>query len=87
MKLSIVVPVFEEEGNIPVFLNVVERTLVGVTDDYEIIFSVDPSRDKTVERIAEERNRNPRIKYLVFSRRIGQPLATLAGLEHAKEIQ
>jgi dolichol-phosphate mannosyltransferase len=47
---------------------------------YEIIFSLDPSPDNTEGVILEEINRNPNIKLLVFSRRFGQPVATMAGI-------
>ncbi len=51
--------------------------------DWELIFSVDPSPDRTEELILELRRRDPRVKMLRFSRRFGQPMATLAGLEAA----
>ena len=77
--ISVVVPVYKEERNIRPFL---ERT-VPVVDrlgDYEIIFCLDPSSDRTEQIIHEEIARNPRIGLLVFSRRFGQPAATTAGI-------
>ena len=47
---------------------------------YEIIFCLDPSPDRTEAVIREEIARNPRIGLLVFSRRFGQPAATMAGI-------
>jgi len=47
---------------------------------YEIIFTLDPSPDRTEEIILEEINRNQNIKLMVFSRRFGQPAATMAGI-------
>lgn len=47
---------------------------------YEVIFCLDPSPDRTEEVILEEINRNPNIKLLVFSRRFGQPAATMGGI-------
>jgi dolichol-phosphate mannosyltransferase len=52
--------------------------------DWEIIFSVDPSPDGTEERILELRALDQRVKMLRFSRRFGQPMATIAGLEAAR---
>jgi dolichol-phosphate mannosyltransferase len=83
MLLSIVVPVYREEKNIPEFLRRLRPILSGVTEDYEIIFSLDPSPDRTEDVILEARAADPRIKLLRFSRRFGQPMATLAGLEYA----
>jgi transcription-repair coupling factor (superfamily II helicase) len=55
-----------------------------ITQDYEIIFSMDPSPDRTEEVVLEERLTDPRIKLLKFSRRFGQPMATLAGMEYSR---
>ena len=83
MQLSIVVPVYNEEKNLPEFLRRVQAILTSITEDYEIIFSMDPSPDRTEEVILEHRAKDPRIKLLKFSRRVGQPMATLAGLEYS----
>jgi dolichol-phosphate mannosyltransferase len=83
MLLSIVVPVYKEEKNIPEFLRRLRPILSAVTEDYEIIFSLDPSPDRTEDVILEHRASDPRIKLLRFSRRFGQPMATLAGLEYS----
>jgi len=82
--ISVVVPVYKEERGIRPFLTRLEAVLdkMGVT--YEVIFSLDPASDRTEEIILEEINRNPAIKLLVFSRRFGQPAATMAGLFRAK---
>src|SRR4051794_28634887 len=77
--ISVVVPVYKEEQNIRPFLArtvpVLER--IGL---YEILFCLDPSPDGTEALIREEIEANPRIGLLVFSRRFGQPAATMAGI-------
>ena len=83
MVLSIVVPVYREEKNVPEFLRRLRPILSGITEDYEIIFSLDPSPDRTEDVILEQRATDARIKLLKFSRRFGQPMATLAGLEYS----
>ena len=83
MLLSVVVPVYKEEKNVPEFLRRLRPILGPVTEDYEIIFSMDPSPDRTEEVILEARAADPRIKLLKFSRRFGQPMATLAGLQYS----
>src|SRR3954467_1825225 len=83
MLLSLVVPVYKEEKNIPEFLRRLRPILAPITDDYEVIFSMDPSPDRTEDVVLEERERDGRIKLLKFSRRFGQPMATLAGLEYS----
>ncbi|MCX6253815.1 MAG: glycosyltransferase family 2 protein [Bacteroidia bacterium] len=79
-QLSVVVPVYKEESNIRPFLERIEAVFKRMGVNYEIIFALDPSPDKTEEIIFEEINRNPNIKLLVFSRRFGQPAATMAGI-------
>jgi glycosyltransferase involved in cell wall biosynthesis len=83
MLLSVVVPVYKEEKNIPEFLRRLRPILAAVTEDYEIIFSLDPSPDRTEDVILEHRATDPRIRLLKFSRRFGQPMATLAGLQYS----
>ena len=83
MLLSIVVPVYKEEKNIPEFLRRMRPILSTISEDYEIIFSLDPSPDRTEDVILEHRASDARIKLLKFSRRFGQPMATLAGLEYS----
>ncbi|HEY0863394.1 MAG TPA: glycosyltransferase family 2 protein [Lacunisphaera sp.] len=84
MLLSIVVPVYKEEKNIPEFLHRIRPVLSTISEDYEIVFSLDPSPDRTEEVILEARARDERIKLLRFSRRFGQPMATLAGMEYSR---
>ena len=82
-KLSIVVPVYNEEKNIKIFLDRLISTLIKITDDYEIIFALDPSNDKSEQIILDEININKKIKLIVFSRRFGQPISTIAGIENS----
>jgi glycosyltransferase involved in cell wall biosynthesis len=81
--LSVVVPVYNEEQTLPRFLAAIRPVLAQVTEDYEIIFVADPCTDGTVEVIRAEYERDPRIKLLLFSRRFGQPSATLGGMTYA----
>ena len=81
--LSLVVPVFKEEKNVPEFLRQVQPILAKITSAHEIIFALDPSPDRTEEVILAHRAGDSRIKLLKFSRRFGQPMATLAGLKYS----
>jgi glycosyltransferase involved in cell wall biosynthesis len=82
--LSFVIPVYREEKNIPEFLRRISAVVAPATDRYELIFAMDPSTDRTEDVILEARAADPRIKLLKFSRRFGQPMATLAGLEYSR---
>jgi dolichol-phosphate mannosyltransferase len=82
--ISIVAPAYNEIGNIDEFVNRVKLILNdSIGEHFEIIFSVDPCTDGTIERISELCEIDNRIKLIVFSRRVGQPTATLAGLDFA----
>jgi dolichol-phosphate mannosyltransferase len=81
--LSVVIPAYSEEANIDRVYERLAHVLDGLKLDWELIFSVDPSPDRTEELILALRERDPRVKMLRFSRRFGQPMATLAGLEAA----
>ncbi|MEK6705714.1 MAG: glycosyltransferase family 2 protein [Bdellovibrionota bacterium] len=83
MKLSIVVPVYKEEGNIQAFINATIPVLSSITPDFEILFILDPSPDATEELIRKANQHDQRIKLILLSRRFGQPMATLAGLHYS----
>jgi dolichol-phosphate mannosyltransferase len=82
--ISLVVPVYKEEANIRPFLVRAEKVFAAIGRPYEIIFALDPSPDRTAEVIKLEIARNPNIRLMLFSRRFGQPAATIAGLLAAK---
>jgi polyisoprenyl-phosphate glycosyltransferase len=83
VQISVIVPVYKEEGNIEEFLRRVTPILTQLTGAFEIIFALDPSPDQTEQKILEARSRDPRVRLLRFSRRFGQPFATLAGLQYS----
>jgi glycosyltransferase involved in cell wall biosynthesis len=82
-SISVVLPTYNEEENIERVYDRLRLVLDGLGMDWELIFSVDPSTDRTEELILGLRERDSRVKMLRFSRRFGQPMATLAGLEAA----
>ena len=79
-KLSVVVPVFNEEKNIKEFTKVIKQ-LKSIDLDYEVIFVLDPQRP-TEDKILQEINLNKKIKLICMSRRFGQPQATIAGIQN-----
>jgi polyisoprenyl-phosphate glycosyltransferase len=83
-SISVVVPAYNEEDNVERAYERITRVLSELGMDWEMIFSVDPSRDRTEELVLALRARDPRVKMLRFSRRFGQPMATLAGMEAAR---
>jgi dolichol-phosphate mannosyltransferase len=79
--LSVVVPAYNEEANVDQLYERVRSVLDGLGVGWELIFALDPSSDRSEEMILALREIDPRVKLLRFSRRFGQPMATLAGLE------
>src|SRR5687768_4831841 len=83
-QISIIVPVFKEEANICPFLERIESVMNKAKLTYEIIFCLDPSPDNTEEVIRKEIEKNSNIQLMLFSRRFGQPAATIAGILHCQ---
>ncbi len=83
MSLSIVVPVYNESENINAFVDKIIPIIDNLKINYEIIFVLDPSEDDTENKILENINKNKNIKLIKFSRRFGQPAATLAGIKNS----
>lgn len=83
-EFSVVVPVYKEEKNIAPFLERTESVLKKIGLSYEIIFCLDPSPDKTREVILSNIERNKSVRLIEFSRRFGQPAATMAGILNCK---
>lgn len=76
--VSVVVPLFNEEGNMPGLQSELTSALTGL--DYEIIFVDDGSIDGTVARVAAD----PRVRVLRFEKNAGQSAAMFAGLQAAQ---
>lgn len=86
MKLSLVVPCYNEEDNVEKFYNEVKRSFLGKIKDYEIIFVNDGSKDKTMKKLKEiYRNRQETVvKVIGFSRNFGKEAAIYAGMKQAQ---
>jgi dolichol-phosphate mannosyltransferase len=80
--LSVVVPAYNESKNIPILLGRLKKLFVDSNIKYEIIFCLDPSTDNSAEIISKAAQEDSSIKLLHFSRRFGQPAATMAGIHY-----
>ncbi len=78
--LSVVIPLYNEEENIPILQRELAAALAGL--DYEIVFVDDGSRDATLARITA--GEGGRVRVLVFERNAGQSAAMYAGLHAAR---
>ncbi len=82
-RLDIVVPVFNEEANIPPFAQTVAEALAGCEAPYRILFIDDGSADATWQAIQRLHDEDPKVMGIRLSRNFGKESAIAAGLEHA----
>ncbi len=82
--ISIVVPIYNEAGNVRPLLDRLASVLEQIECHWEIVFAMDPSPDGTREEIVRLVDEGRPIRLVTFSRRIGKPLSLMAGLEHAR---
>jgi dolichol-phosphate mannosyltransferase len=84
--LSLIVPVYYNEENIPVTWAAVSETLAALPKgmEWEIVFVDDGSGDASYEKLVELQEREPdRVRVVKFTRNFGQVAAILAGLQRA----
>ena len=81
-QLSIIIPIYNEEENIPTLLDRVfdvARQLLS----FEVITVDDGSQDRSFEILRAEAGRRPELKVIRFRRNYGQTAAMMAGIDHA----
>jgi undecaprenyl-phosphate 4-deoxy-4-formamido-L-arabinose transferase len=82
-KLSVVIPIYNEEANIPALFPRLMPVLEGLGRDYELLLSDDGSRDRSAEMIKEQIKRYPKkIRLVELARNFGQHPAILAAFQH-----
>lgn len=79
--LSIVVPCFNEEESLGIFIEEIQKVIANY--NFEILFINDGSTDNTLEKIKELANANSYVKYISFSKNFGKESAIYAGLKNA----
>ena len=81
-KVSVIVPVFNEEGCIPALS---ERllTVLKKYSDYEVLFIDDGSRDNTLDSLKNLHSSGQKVNYISFSRNFGHQNALRAGTKFA----
>lgn len=82
-KACIIIPAYNEEGNIKPIAAAVEEVFTNLSIDHYILFVDDGSTDNTLSIIEELSRQSPRIKYLSFSKNNGHQVALKAGIDHS----
>ncbi|MCL2858132.1 MAG: glycosyltransferase family 2 protein [Streptococcaceae bacterium] len=84
MKLSIIIPCFNEEESIIPFLQETQKIEQELSDlTFEYLFIDDGSKDNTLAVLKEQKKQQNNVAYLSFSRNFGKESALFAGLEYA----
>ena len=82
MKLSIIIPLFNEEGNIYLLIKEIITALQSISGNYEIILINDGSTDCTLEEMSNmQKQKTQIIKLLSYKKNHGKGWAIRAGLE------
>ena len=82
-RVSIVVPVYNEEDNIAHFVQSVEKVMETLPYAYEILFIDDGSRDRSREILREMGERDPHVQSIFLARNAGHQVALTCGTDHA----
>lgn len=81
MKISAIIPSYNEQENVGLMYERMSKVLSKISDDYEIIYVNDCSRDETLLRIKALAEKDKHVKYVSFSRNFGHQIAVSAGLD------
>ena len=86
--ISVVVPCYNEEAALPLFLDALRKVGAELYDEFacntELLFVDDGSRDATLSVLRDAARTESNVRYLSFSRNFGKEAAMYAGLQHAK---
>ena len=82
--LSVIVPVFNEQGNLRPLWRKLTESLSPITSDYEVLFIDDGSTDASAAEIESLIAEDARAGVIEFSRNFGKEFAMLAGYDHAR---
>jgi glycosyltransferase involved in cell wall biosynthesis len=84
VDISVVVPVYNEEGSLPELFGELDAALSSTGLRYELIFVDDGSRDRSFELLRERAELDPAVVAIRFRRNFGQTAALQCGLDHAR---
>jgi glycosyltransferase involved in cell wall biosynthesis len=85
MNLSLVIPVYNEEGNIPLLFDAIYNTLNALNQSWEAILVDDGSQDNSLSVLKEYAQKDSsHIRVISFRRNFGQTAAIAAGLDYAQ---
>jgi len=80
---SIIVPVYEEEENIPILHERITEAMKALDSSYEVVYVDDGSHDGSYARLLEISERDPNVTVVQFRRNFGQTAALAAGIDNS----
>jgi glycosyltransferase involved in cell wall biosynthesis len=83
-ELSIIIPIYNEEGSIPKLFERLNAVISQLQVEAEYIFINDGSRDRSIELIRDLAAKHREVRYIDFSKNFGHQLAVTAGLDRCK---
>src|SRR6185312_4191973 len=83
-EVSVVVPLYNEEQNVPELYRRLTASLAALRVGYELVFVNDGSADRTAKMIASLSRRDPRLTAINLSRNFGHQAAICCGIDHAR---
>jgi dolichol-phosphate mannosyltransferase len=81
--ISILVPVYDEEGNVPLLCECLFNALGMINQRFEVIAVNDGSSDGTLAQLKQQAERYPELKIIDLRRNYGQTAALMAGIDHS----
>jgi glycosyltransferase involved in cell wall biosynthesis len=84
LYLSLVIPVYNEEENLPILFDAITKVMTPLKKPWEVIFVNDGSTDQSLEVLRGLAQKDQHVRVIVFRRNFGQTAAISAGIDHAK---
>ncbi len=84
MDMTIIIPVYNEEGNIGMLYDRLSKVMQDLKVTYELLFVNDGSVDSSIALIRELASRHSEVRFIDFSRNFGHQVAVSAGLDKAR---
>lgn len=83
MLLSVVIPLLNEEENIPLLYQELKEVLDALDDEYEILFIDDGSTDRSLQLLCDLQKKDSHVVVVNFRKNFGQTAAMAAGFDYA----
>jgi len=84
MKLSLVIPVYNEEENLPLLWQEIQTAVIPLNIPWDVTFVDDGSKDRSAEVLRELAAQDPEhVQVVLLNRNYGQTAAITAGIDHS----